>query len=82
MKLPILPLALSALLLSACSTTPVVAPARIPPPPVGLTAKCLTPQPLADNATAQDLGEWTIEWIRAYGCERAKRAALIQAWPQ
>lgn len=55
--------------------------ATVPPPPVALTSPCETPTDLAEAATAQDLAEWAARWIRAYGCERAKRAALIESWP-
>jgi hypothetical protein len=49
---------------------------------VALVSRCLPPGDLPDGATAQDLALWTVEWIGAYGCERAKRAALIDAWPR
>lgn len=75
-------LALCPMLLASCSTTRPSAPARIDPPPVGLVSKCAAPGPLAEGATGQDLAEWTVAWIGAYGCERAKRQALIEAWPR
>ena len=75
-------LALSLLLLSACSTTQPSAPAKIDPPPVALVSGCLRPSDLPEGATAQDLAQWTVGWIGAYGCERAKRQALIEAWPR
>jgi hypothetical protein len=37
---------------------------------------------MPEGATARDLGEWDMGWIGAAGCERAKRAALIDAWPR
>lgn len=74
--------ALCLLLLCACSTTPPSAPAKIDPPPVGLTAECVRPADLGPLATAQDLATWAVEWIGAYGCERGKRVALIAAWPR
>jgi hypothetical protein len=37
---------------------------------------------MVDGATAQDLAQWALGWISAYGCERSKRAALIEAWPK
>jgi hypothetical protein len=57
-------------------------PAKIDPPPVVLTMPCPTPADLAEGATAQQLAGWSVEWIRAYGCERAKRAGLVEAWPR
>jgi hypothetical protein len=72
----------AAVLLSACSTVPVSAPARIDPPPVALTSKCVNPDPLPKVVTAQDLATWTVAWIGTAGCERAKRAALVKAWPR
>lgn len=75
-------LALSGLMASGCSTTPQPVPAKIDPPPVGLTLPCQAPADLAADATAQDLAEWTVAWIGAYGCERGKRAALVEAWPK
>lgn len=82
MQLHLLPPALCLLLLSACSTMRPTAPAEIPPAPVALTAACVTPDALVPDATAQDLAGWTLDWIAAYGCERGKRAALIEAWPK
>jgi hypothetical protein len=43
---------------------------------------CLAPGELASGATALELSKWAVEWIDAYGCERSKRAALIEAWPR
>lgn len=77
-----LPIALCLLLLSACSTLQQSAPARIDPPPVALVTACSRPDSLPEGATAQDLAEWTVGWMGAYGCERSKRAALIEAWPR
>jgi hypothetical protein len=37
---------------------------------------------LTSEATARDLAEFAVAWIGTAGCERAKRAALIEAWPQ
>lgn len=61
---------------------PPSVPAKIDPPPVALVSSCAAPGKLPDGATAQDLGEWVVGWIGAYGCERAKRAALVDAWPR
>lgn len=68
--------------LCACSATLPGAPGRIDPPPANLTAQCLAPGDLAAGATALDLAKWTAEWIDSYGCERSKRAGLIEAWPK
>lgn len=70
------------LTLSACSTAPVVAPAKVDPPPVNLVGRCPWPADLAEVATARELAAWVVEWIGAAGCERAKRQALIEAWPR
>ena len=75
-------LASFALTLCACSTPPPAAPAVIPPPPVALVSRCATPADMPEGSTAQNLGEWVLGWIGAYGCERAKRAAIIDAWPR
>lgn len=69
-------------LLAGCSTTLPSVLAKIDPPPVALVSKCAAPADLAEGATAQDLSEWVVGWIGAAGCERAKRAALIEAWPR
>lgn len=82
MRLPTLLLAVSTLTLSACSTLPPTAPPKIDPPPVALVTACSRPDSLPEGATAQDLAEWTVGWMGAYGCERSKRAALIEAWPR
>jgi hypothetical protein len=37
---------------------------------------------LKESATGQDLAGWLLEWIGYAGCERGKRAALIEAWPK
>lgn len=47
-----------------------------------LVTQCLRPGELPGGATAQDLVTWTVGWMAAYGCERSKRAALIEAWPK
>ena len=73
-------LALCLSLYGCASTKPV--PAQIPPPPVALVTKCAKPADLPEGATAQDLAEWTVGWIGAYGCERSKRQALVEAWPR
>jgi hypothetical protein len=49
---------------------------------VALVTACAAPDALPEFATAQALSEWTLRWIGAYGCERSKRAALIEAWPR
>ena len=82
MKLPAWMLVLSALALSACSTARPPVPARIDPPPVALSSRCAAPPDLASEATARDLAEWTVAWIGTAGCERAKRQALLEAWPR
>lgn len=74
--------ALCVLTLCGCSTVQPPAPAKIDPPPVALVSRCPPPSDLPADATAQHLGEWVMEWIGAYGCERAKRAALIDSWPR
>lgn len=79
--LPLL-LALSALLASGCSTTPPHAPAKIDPPPVALVSRCPTPADLTPDATGRDLAAWVVEWMGTAGCERGKRAALIDSWPR
>jgi hypothetical protein len=78
--LPLLPV-LSALLVCGCSTTPPSASAKIDPPPVALISRCPVPADLAQDATGRDLAAWVVGWIGA-GCERSKRAALIDAWPR
>ena len=70
------------LTLSGCSTVPQSAPVAIAPPPVSLISRCQSPGDLPAEATAQALAAWTMEWIGAFGCERAKRTALIEAWPR
>ena len=75
-------LALCPLMLSGCSTVPQSAPVAIAPPPVALISRCQSPGDLPAEATAQALAAWTMEWIGAFGCERAKRTALIEAWPR
>ena len=82
MKLSIWMLAPWALLLSACSTTPPPVPVKIDPPPVALISRCLIPPDLVSEATARDLAEWAVAWIGVAGCERAKRQALLEAWPR
>lgn len=77
----LLPVFLS-LLLFGCSTTPPSAPQKIDPPPVLLVTQCARPSEMPEGATAQDLVQWTVGWMAAYGCERSKRAALIEAWPK
>jgi hypothetical protein len=57
-------------------------PAKIDPPPVALVSRCAAPPDLPSEATARDLAEWAVLWIRTVGCERSKRAALIDAWPR
>ena len=74
--------ALCLLTLSACSTTPRAVPAKIDPPPAALTLPCKTPADLQEGASAQDLATWSTAWIRAYGCERSRRAGLVEAWPR
>jgi hypothetical protein len=59
------------LLLASCAT----------PPPVVSTRECAPPD-MPVNASAQDLTGWALDWIAAYGCERSKRAALVEAWPR
>lgn len=44
--------------------------------------KCPAPAPLPDLATANDLTEFALGWIRAAACEHAKRLALLEAWPK
>jgi hypothetical protein len=81
-KLPALLLALSLSLFGCASTPPPRAPAKIDPPPVALAGKCPSPDGLPEGATAQDLSAWVIGWIGTAGCERAKRQALLEAWPR
>ena len=70
------------LALAGCASTVPSVPSRFDPPPVALVSKCATPDRLPEGATAQDLAEWTVGWIGAYGCERSKRQALVEAWPR
>jgi hypothetical protein len=49
---------------------------------VALATACPVPDSLAGSVTAQDLIGWTMEWVNAFACERGKRAALLEAWPQ
>lgn len=70
------------LLLWGCSTVQPIAPVPIQPPPVALVTRCAVPDDLAVGSTAQALAEWVTGWIGAYGCERSKRTALIEAWPK
>ena len=64
------------------STTPRAVPAKIDPPPVVLTMPWPTSVDLVEGANAQQPAVWSVEWISAYGCERAKRAGLVEAWPR
>lgn len=82
MPLKTFPAVLCLLLCAACSTMPQSAPTKIDPPPVALVTACLKPSDLPEGATARDLVNWTMEWIGAYGCEKSKRTALIEAWPR
>ena len=82
MKARILYLAALTLAISACSTKPQVAPAKIDPPPVALVTECRPPGELPAESTARDLALWAVEWIGAYGCERSKRKALLESWPK
>ena len=82
MSLRRLLLALSLLTLSGCFATLPPAPTPIPPPPVALVSRCAAPPDLPDMATARDLAEWAVQWVGTAGCERAKRTALIDAWPR
>lgn len=82
MRLRTLPLALCLMTLCACSTLQPSAPQKNDPPPVLLVTQCARPGELPSGATAQDLVTWTVGWMGAYGCERSKRAALIEAWPK
>ena len=68
--------------LCACASAPPAAPLAIPPPPVALVSRCPWPADLESEATARELAEWVTLWIRTAGCERAKRAALVDAWPR
>lgn len=74
--------ALSLNLLGCASTPPPVAPAEIPPPPVALASPCPALADLPEGATGQDLAAWAGDWIAAFGCERSKRAGLLEAWPR
>lgn len=49
---------------------------------MNLVGRCPWPADLAEVATARDLAAWVVEWIGTAGCERAKRQALIEAWPR
>jgi len=49
---------------------------------VALVTACARPAELPEGATAQDLAQWTVGWMGAYGCERSKRQALIESWPR
>jgi hypothetical protein len=49
---------------------------------VALASRCASPDGLPEGATAQDLSAWVIGWIGTAGCERAKRQALLEAWPR
>lgn len=82
MPLKALPLALCLLLSAGCSTMRPAAPTKIDPPPVALVTSCLKPGDMPEGATAKDLVHWTMAWIGAYGCEKSKRTALIEAWPR
>lgn len=68
--------------LCACASAPPAAPLAIPPPPVALVSRCAAPPALPDMATARDLAEWAVMWVGTAGCERAKRQALVEAWPR
>lgn len=70
------------MMLAGCSTLQPSAPAKMDPPPVALVTACLVPADLPEGATAKDLAAWTLGWIGSYGCEKSKRAALIEAWPR
>lgn len=78
----LLPLALSLSLYGCASMPPPPAPAVIPLPPVALMSRCAAPPELTSDATARDLAEWAVGWVGTAGCERAKRMALIDAWPR
>lgn len=71
-----------AVMLVGCASTSQHAPAKIDPPPVVLVSRCAAPPDLPDMATARDLAEWAVQWVGTAGCERAKRTALIDAWPR
>lgn len=49
---------------------------------MALVTACATPPDLPEGPTAQALAEWVMGWVGAYGCERSKRAALVEAWPR
>lgn len=70
------------LALCACSMTPQRAPAKIDPAPVAFTSPCPPPDDLAEPALQKELEVWAALWIGAYGCEKSKRTALIEAWPR
>jgi hypothetical protein len=46
-----------------------------------LTA-CPPPADLPDMATARELADALLEWIRYGACERGKRVGLLNAWPR
>ena len=82
MLLRFLPLALFLLLCGCASTLPPHAPEEIPKPPVVATGQCETPDDLPDLATANELTDFAVGWMKAYGCERAKKRMLLEAWPR
>jgi hypothetical protein len=44
--------------------------------------RCPTPADLPDLATANELAEFALGWVKAAACEHAKRIALLDAWPK
>lgn len=60
----------------------VTAPKAPEPAPANLASDCYKPRPIALTASAQDLADWTLEWMGAWRCEHDKRAALVKAWPK
>lgn len=44
--------------------------------------RCPTPDKLPDLATANELAEFALGWVRTAACEHAKRIALLEAWPR
>lgn len=68
---------------SGCASTRLApVPVEIPPAPAVLTSPCLSPVDLPAGASARDLVDALMEWMQYAGCERSKRAALVEAWPK
>jgi len=44
--------------------------------------RCPAPADLPDMATANELTEFAMGWLKYAACEHALRLALLEAWPR